>query len=84
VEGPSRRLLRASLLDDEPASRALLIHRADGHGGGTWAFELGQGAPLDDEEAGNRFADPVFRAGEYVSIRVADGELMTFRVVAVV
>ena len=68
---------------DEREERGLIAHRAGGHGGGSWVFELGAGAKLDDEEMGYRFGDHAFRAGEYVSIREADGELMTFKVVSV-
>lgn len=65
---------------DSPLQSGLLVHRAGGHGGSTWGFELGTGAKLDEEEAGFRFGDHAFRAGEYVSIREEDGELMTFKV----
>jgi hypothetical protein len=68
---------------DEPPLGGLLVHRAGGHGGGTWGFELGAGARLDDEESGYRFADHSFGLDEYVSIREADGQLVTFKVVAV-
>jgi len=68
---------------DEPAERGLLAHRAGGPGGSTWVFELGTGSKLDEEETGFRFGDHVFRAGEYVSIREEDGDLVTFRVVSV-
>jgi hypothetical protein len=67
---------------DEPELRGLLVHRPGGRGGANWAFELGEAR--DDEEEGFRFADHAFRAGEYVSLREEDGELMTFRVVSVV
>ena len=69
---------------DEPAERGLLAHRAGGRGGSNWVFELGAGSKLDEEETGFRFGDHVFRAGEYVSIREEDGDLVTFRVVSVV
>jgi len=68
---------------DELRQSGLLVHRAGGHGGATWGFELGKGAKLDEEEEGFRFGDHAFRAGEYVSIREEDGELMTFKVVSV-
>jgi hypothetical protein len=68
---------------DEPEQRGLLVHRAGGRGGSTWRFELGEGAELDEEDDGFRFADHAFVAGEYVSIRDEDGELVTFRVVSV-
>jgi len=69
--------------DDEPAQRGLLVNRAGGRGGSTWGFELGAGAKLDEEETGFRFADHAFRVGEYVSVREAEGELATFKVVSV-
>ena len=68
---------------DEPEERGLLMHRAGGHGGGTWGFEMGVSAKLDEEEAGFRFGDHAFREGEYVSVREPDGELVTFKVASV-
>ena len=68
---------------DDPEQRGLLVHRAGGRGGSTWAFELGTGAKLDAEEDGFRFADHAFTPGEYVSIRDEDGELVTFKVTSV-
>ncbi len=64
------------------AERGLLVHRAGGAGGATWAFdyELGEG----DEEAGYRFGAHPFKVGEYVSIRDEDGDLHTYRVASVV
>jgi hypothetical protein len=61
--------------------RGLLVHRAGGQGGATWAFdyELGEG----DEEAGYRFGSHAFKTGEYVSVRDEDGELHTYRVASV-
>jgi len=61
--------------------RGLLVHRAGGKGGATWAFdyELGEG----DEEAGYRFGAHAFKVGEYVSIRDEDGELHTYRIASV-
>ena len=68
---------------DDPPQRGLLAHRPGGRGGSTWAFEYGEAAALDEEAPGYRFADHVFRVGEYVSIREAEGELLTFKVVDV-
>lgn len=49
--------------------------------GGAWAFHYEEAGDIDvDDEVGYRFADHVFRPGEYVSIREADEELRTFRV----
>lgn len=67
---------------DEAPMRGLLVHRAGGAGGATWAFEYGTAAD-PDEEAGYHFADHAFKAGEYVSVRELDGELVTFRVTSV-
>jgi hypothetical protein len=69
--------------DSEPAMSGLLIHRAGGRGGSTWAFEWKGAATADEEEAGFRFADHAFKVGEYVSIREFEGELQTYRVVGV-
>jgi len=70
---------------DEPAMRGLLVHRAGGRGGATWAFEWKKppGAASDEEEEGFRFGDHAFRVGEYVSVREAEGDLLTFRVTSV-
>jgi hypothetical protein len=61
--------------------RGLLVHRAGGAGGATWAFDY-QAGTADDEEQGYRFAAHAFVVGEYVSIRNADGELVTYCVTA--
>lgn len=59
----------------------LLVHRSGGTGGGTWVFdyEPGQG----DEESGFRFETHRFLSGAYVSIRDADGDMHTYKVVSV-
>ncbi len=49
--------------------------------GGSWAFHYDILGDEDDDEAGYRFGDHVFRSGEYVSIREHDDVLRTFRVV---
>ena len=64
------------------AERGVLVHRAGGTGGATWAFDY----DLDntgDEESGYRFGAHAFRTGEYVSIRDEDGDMHTYRVAAV-
>ena len=66
----------------EPAMRGLIVHRAGGPGGSTWAFEW-KGGKDEAEEEGFRFGDHAFKVGEYVSIREEEGELLTFRVVSV-
>jgi hypothetical protein len=49
-----------------------------------WGFHYEQEGDIDvDDESGYRFADHLFNRGEYVSIREADDELRTFRVVQV-
>ena len=69
---------------DEPAMQGLLIHRAGGRGGSTWAFEWkSPRAAFDDEDEGFRFGDHTFKVGEYVSVREADGALLTFKVTSV-
>ena len=66
----------------EPTMQGRLVHRAGGLGGSTWAFEWKKGA-RDEEEEGFRFGDHAFKVGEYVSVREAEGQLLTFRVVNV-
>jgi hypothetical protein len=52
---------------------------------GAWSFHYERAGDIDvDDETGYRFGDHVFRPGEYVSIREADEELRTFRVVTVI
>jgi hypothetical protein len=67
---------------DEPIKRGILVHRAGGDKGATWGFDYDHKTHADDE-AGFRFGEHVFKAGEYVSIRDPDGEMETFRIVAV-
>jgi hypothetical protein len=62
--------------------RGLLVHRAGGAGGATWAFEYEPGGPAD-EDAGYRFAAHAFAPGEYVSVRDEDGGLHTYRVASI-
>lgn len=62
--------------------RGLLVHRAGGAGGATWAFDYEPGT-ADDEERGYRFASHAFETGEYVSIRDGEGALHTYRVSAI-
>ena len=66
----------------EPTMQGLLVHRAGGRGGSTWAFEW-KSLEAADEDEGFRFGDHAFKVGEYVSIGEAEGELLTFRVVSV-
>jgi len=69
--------------DSEPVMSGLLVHRAGGRGGSTWAFEWKGADVAQGEEEGFRFGDHAFKVGEYVSIREFDGELETYRVVSV-
>jgi hypothetical protein len=64
------------------ADRGLLVHRAGGSGGATWAFEYAPGGDAE-EDAGYRFSAHPFVVGEYVSIRDEDGELRTYKVTSV-
>lgn len=47
--------------------------------GGSWAFHYDIESDEEDDEAGYRFGDHVFRTGEYVSVR-EDDELVPYRV----
>lgn len=62
--------------------RGMLVHRAGGAGGATWAFDYDPNR-TGDEEAGYRFGAHAFKTGEYVSIRDDDGDLHTYRVASV-
>jgi hypothetical protein len=59
-----------------------LVHKPGGTEHARWVFDY-DGGPEEDEEAGYRFGDHVFRPGEYVSIRGEDAGLHTFMVVSV-
>lgn len=60
----------------------LLVHRAGGSGGATWAIDYDPARAFDDE-AGYRLNKHRFAEGEYVSIQDEDEELHTFQVVEV-
>lgn len=51
--------------------------------GGSWAFHYDLLGDPDDDEAGYRFGQHLFRRGEYVSIKEHDDVMRTFRVVIV-
>ncbi len=69
---------------DAPAMQGLLVHRAGGRGGSTWAFEWKTPRVVaNDEDEGFRFGDHAFKVGDYVSVREAEGDLVTFRVASV-
>lgn len=50
--------------------------------GGSWAFHYDIRSDEEDDESGYRFANHVFKTGEYVSIREEE-HLRTFKVVRV-
>jgi hypothetical protein len=50
-------------------------------GKGLWAFSYRRGG--EDDEPIHRFAEHSFREGEYISVREADGEQHTFKIVLV-
>jgi hypothetical protein len=64
------------------AERGLLAHRAGGPAGGTWVFDYDPRF-TGEEEAGFHFESHVFTPGEYVSIRNAEGAVVTYRVASV-
>lgn len=70
------------LWGDEPDEHGVLAHHPGGAGGASWTIDYDT-AESDDDEVGFRFADHVFKDGEYVSIRDTEGELNTFKVKAV-
>jgi hypothetical protein len=51
--------------------------------GGSWAFHYDIRSDEEDDETGYRFADHVFKPGEYVSVREEYEVLRTFRVTRV-
>lgn len=51
--------------------------------GGSWAFHYDIDSDEEDDEAGYRFGDHVFKPGEYVSVKEDDDVLRTFKVVRV-
>lgn len=51
--------------------------------GGAWAFHYDVLGDADDDEAGYRFGDEKFVAGEYVSIMEHDDVMRTFKVILV-
>ncbi len=57
----------------------LLAHRAGGQGGATWMFDYDPRS-TGEEELGFHFESHIFKPGEYVSIRDADGDVHTYRV----
>ena len=68
--------------DGEADEVGHLVHKAGGAEHARWVFDYDETAE-DDDEAGYRFGNHVFRNGEYVSIRDEDGGMHTFQVVSV-
>ena len=68
--------------DGAPEQFGRLVHRPGGAEHARWVFDY-DASRVDDDEAGYRFGAHAFVPGEYVSISEDDGELHTFRVVAV-
>ena len=66
----------------EPDAYGILIHRPGGAEGATWMIDYNRDRS-DDDEVGYRLGSHRFNLGDYVSIRDDDGEMQTFRVVAV-
>jgi hypothetical protein len=62
-----------------------ILHKPGGTGG-VWAFhyDIRGGDKNAADESGFHFETHAFKLGEYVSIKEQDGEMRTFRVVAVV
>jgi hypothetical protein len=59
-----------------------LVHKPGGAEHARWVFDYDPNA-TDDDESGYRFGAHAFSPGEYVSLSDDEGELHTFRVVAV-
>ena len=66
----------------EPDQHGQLLHRPGGPGGATWIIDYNRDS-TDDDEAGYRLGTHAFQIGDYISIRDAEGELNTFKVVDV-
>jgi hypothetical protein len=67
---------------DDPGEEGRLRHRPGGAGGATWQIDYDP-ADTADDEVGYRLGSHSFRTGEYVSLRDADGDTNTFKVVSV-
>jgi hypothetical protein len=66
----------------EPDRHGWLVHRAGGSGGATWVIDYDDATSEDDETA-YRLDKHRFAVDEYVSIRDADSDIQTFKVVGV-
>lgn len=58
-----------------------LVHRAGGAGGATWCIDYDDTGSADNEP-GYRLDGHRFAAGDYISIKGADGQLLPYRVAA--
>jgi hypothetical protein len=67
---------------DEPIRRGYVAHRAGGDKGATWGFDYDRTTHADDE-SGFKFGDHIIKPGEYLSIKDPDGDMETYRIVAV-
>ncbi len=63
----------------DPDEMGHLVHRR----GGSWAFHYDVAGDPGEDEPGYKFDAHAFKPGEYVSLREADGALMTFQVTSV-
>ena len=65
--------------EGDPDEMGHLVHRR----GGSWAFHYDVAGDPGEDEPGYKFDAHAFKQGEYVSLREADGALMTFQVTSV-
>ncbi len=65
--------------EGDPDEMGHLVHRR----GGSWAFHYDVAGDPGEDEPGYKFDAHAFKQGEYVSLREADGELLTFQVTSV-
>ncbi len=65
--------------EGDPDEMGHLVHRR----GGSWAFHYDVAGDPGEDEPGYKFDAHAFKRGEYVSLREADGELLTFQVTSV-
>ena len=63
----------------EPDEHGHVVHKP----GGAWAFHYDDTGDVDDDESTYRFADHLFRPGEYVSIREHEGRMRTYRIASI-
>lgn len=63
-----------------PDRHGLLTHHAGGAGGGTWVLDYDKSS-AEDDEAGYRLDEHLFRVGEYISLAGKDDHIHTYKVV---